>query len=105
LYNGADRLAVGASQAIIAAHKAGKIVVTTVDLAKDTAALVKTGVISMAIVQLGVPYGEDCMDLAYKVATGQQVPETTYVKMQNVTKDGIGKLDWNVVLAPPDYTP
>lgn len=105
LFNGSDRLAVGASQAIKAANKVGKIVVTTADLAKDTEALVQDGVISIAVVQLGVTFGTDCMDLANKVAKGEKVPETTYAKMQNVTKDDIAKLDWNLVLAPSDYKP
>jgi ABC-type sugar transport system substrate-binding protein len=105
VYNGADSVAVGAAQAIVAADRAGEIVVTTTDFQPDTEQFVKDGVITAAVVQQTVLIGRWGTRAAINTLEGRDVPPELWTPLLLVTEDTVEGVDLSGVRAPEGWKP
>jgi ABC-type sugar transport system substrate-binding protein len=105
VYNGADNIAIGAAQAIVAAGKAGQIVITTTDFQPDCEKFVREGVISAAVVQQTVVIGRWGIRAAINYLEGREVPKALWTPLLLVTKENVDKIDLSGVRAPDGWKP
>jgi ABC-type sugar transport system substrate-binding protein len=104
-YNGADTMAIGAAQAVVAAGKKGKVVITTTDFQPDAEKFLREGVITAAVVQQSVVIGRWGVRAAINQLEKRQVPKTLATPLVLVTKDTVGKVDMRGVRAPDGWKP
>lgn len=105
VYNGADNIAIGAAQAVVAAGKAGQIVITTTDFQPDCEKFVREGVISAAVVQQTVVIGRWGIRAAINYLEGREVPKALWTPLLLVTKDNVDQVDFSGVRAPDGWKP
>jgi len=105
VYNGADTTAIGASQAVLAAGKKGRITITTTDFQADTEKFMREGVLSAAVVQQTVVIGRWGMRAAINHLEKRKVPANLWTPLLLVSKDNLGAVDMRGVRAPEGWKP
>ncbi len=105
VFNGADTMAIGAAQAVLAAGKKGKIVITTTDFQPDAEKFVRDGVITAAVVQQTVIIGRWGIRAAINHLEKRPVPKTLGTPLLLVTRDNLGSVDLRGVRAPDGWKP
>jgi ribose transport system substrate-binding protein len=105
VYNGADTVAIGAAQAVLASGKKGKIVITTADFQVDTEKFIRDGVISMSAVQEPVIIGRWGMRAAINTLEKRPVPEVMWTPLLQVTTANVDKIDMSIIRAPAGWKP
>ena len=104
-YNGADTTAVGAAQAVLAAGKKGKVVITTTDFQADTEKFMREGVITAAVVQQTVIIGRWGIRATINHLEKRPVPKALWTPLLLVSKDNVGSVDMRGVRAPEGWKP
>lgn len=106
VYSGADRLAIGAVQVLLAqGKKPGDVVVTTIDYNDDTEKLVREGWISAAMVQTPVLMGRWGMRVAILALEKKPIPEKLFTPTFVVTKENADSVDISAVRQPKGWKP
>jgi ABC-type sugar transport system substrate-binding protein len=105
VYNGADTVAIGAAQAVLASGKKGKIVITTADFQVDTEKFIRDGVISMSAVQEPVIIGRWGMRAAINTLEKRPVPKVMWTPLLQVTTANVDKIDMSIIRAPAGWKP
>jgi ABC-type sugar transport system substrate-binding protein len=105
VFNGADMLAIGAAQAILAAGKAGKTVITTTDFQPDTQRFMRSGVVNAAVVQQTVVIGRWCIRATINYLEKRPVPKELHTPLLLVTKETEPSIDFRGVRAPQGWAP
>ncbi len=106
VYSGADRLAIGAVQALLAqGKKPGQVVVTTVDYNDDTERLVREGWISAAMVQTPVLMGRWGIRVALLALEKKPIPDKLLTPTYVVTKENADSVDITAVRQPKGWRP
>ncbi len=106
VYSGADRLAIGAVQALLAqGKKPGQVVVTTIDYNDDTERLVREGWISAAMVQTPVLMGRWGIRVALLAIEKKPIPDKLLTPTYVVTKENADSVDITAVRQPKGWRP
>jgi len=105
VYNGADTTAIGASQAVLAAGRQGRITITTTDFQADTEKFMREGVLSAAVVQQTVVIGRWGMRAAINHLEKRKVPSNLWTPLLLVSRDNVGSIDMRGVRAPEGWKP
>jgi ABC-type sugar transport system substrate-binding protein len=104
-YNGADTVAIGAAQAVLASGNKGKIVITTADFQVDTEKFIREGVINAAVVQEPVVIGRWGMRAAINTLEKREVPKALWTPLLQVTAKNVDNLDMSTIRAPNGWKP
>ena len=106
VYSGADRLAIGAAQAMRAqGKKPGEVVITTVDYNDDTERFVREGWISAAMAQSPVTMGRWGIRAAMLALAKQPVPDKLLTPTYVITKDNADTVDIGAIRQPKGWRP
>jgi ABC-type sugar transport system substrate-binding protein len=106
VFSGADRLAIGAVQALLAqGKKPGQVIVTTVDYNDDTERLVREGWISAAMVQTPVLMGRWGIRVAIHALEKKPIPEKLFTPTYVVTRENADSVDITAVRQPKGWRP
>ena len=106
VYSGADRLAIGAAQALRAqGKKPGDVVITTVDYNDDTERFVREGWISAAMAQSPVLMGRWGVRVALAALQKQPIPEKLFTPNFVMTKDNADTVDLTLIRQPKGWRP
>jgi len=105
VYNGADTTAIGAAQAILAAGKQGKTVITATDFQIDTEKFIREGVVSMSVLQQTVTMGRWGVRAAINHLEKRPVPPVLFTAQVLATKENVNELNLETVRAPAGWTP
>jgi ABC-type sugar transport system substrate-binding protein len=105
VYNGADTTAIGAAQAILAAGKQGKTVITATDFQVDTEKFIREGVISASVLQQTVTMGRWGVRAAINYLEKRPVPPVLLTAQELATKENVNGLNLENVRAPAGWTP
>jgi ABC-type sugar transport system substrate-binding protein len=105
VYNGADTTAIGAAQAVLAAGKQGKTVITATDFQLDTEKFIREGVITASVLQQTVTMGRWGIRAAVNTLEKRPVPPVLFTAQVLATKETIDGLDLAPLRAPVGWTP
>ncbi len=108
VFTGADRLAIGAAQALLAqGKKPGQVVITTVDYNDDTERFVRNGWITAAMAQTPVLMGRWGMRAALLAIEKKPIPapEKLMTPTSVMTKDNADQVDISAVRQPKGWRP
>jgi ABC-type sugar transport system substrate-binding protein len=106
VYSGADRLAIGAAQALRAqGKKPGEVVITTVDYNDDTERFVREGWISAAMAQSPVTMGRWGIRAAMLALAKQPIPDKLLTPTNVITKENADKVDVGAIRQPKGWRP
>ncbi|CAM2155708.1 putative rhizopine-binding protein [Pararobbsia alpina] len=87
-----DEMALGAIQALKAAHKFQKgVIVAGVDATQDALASMKSGDLKVTVFQNGGAQGSDAVETALKLARNQKVDSTVWIPFELVTPGNLPK--------------
>ena len=86
-----DEMALGASSAIEAAGKAGKILVIGIDAISDALKAVKDGKLCATVFQDARGQGTMALDIAVKLINGEKVDHSNYIPFQLVTRENLSE--------------
>ncbi len=105
VYNGADMTGVGAAQALRAAGKSGKVVVTATDLQPDNEKFLREGAMTATVLQQSVTIGRWCIRATINYLEKREVPKQIFTPLSIATKDNISTIDLSGVRAPAGWKP
>jgi ABC-type sugar transport system, periplasmic component len=105
VYNGADTVAIGAAQAVLASGKKGKIVITTADYQLDTEKFIREGVINATVVQQPGIIGRWGMRAAINTLEKREVPKVLWTPLLQVTSANADQIDMSTIRAPVGWKP
>ena len=106
VYSGADRLAIGAAQALRAqGKKPGEVVITTVDYNDDTERFVREDWISAAMAQSPVTMGRWGIRAAMLALAKQPIPNKLLTPTHVITKENADKVDIGAIRQPKGWRP
>jgi ribose transport system substrate-binding protein len=106
VYTGADRLAIGAAQALRAqGKKPGDVVITTVDYNDDTERFVREGWISAAMAQSPVVMGRWGVRVALLALQKQPIPDKLFTPNSVITKSNADTVDISIIRQPKGWRP
>ena len=105
VYNGADTTAIGAAQAVLAAGKQGKTVITATDFQIDTEKFIREGVITASVLQQTVMMGRWGVRAAINYLEKRPVPPDLFTAQVLGTREGLDSLNLETVRAPAGWTP
>jgi ABC-type sugar transport system substrate-binding protein len=106
VYSGADRLAIGAAQAMRAqGKKPGEVVITTVDYNDDTERFVRDGWISAAMAQSPVTMGRWGIRAAMLALAKQPIPDKLLTPTHVITKENADTVDIGAIRQPKGWRP
>lgn len=106
VYSGADRLAIGAAQALRAqGKKPGDVVITTVDYNDDTERFVREGWISAAMAQSPVLMGRWGVRVALAALQKQPIPGKLFTPNFVMTKENADTVDLTLIRQPKGWRP
>ncbi|HEY0441891.1 MAG TPA: TMAO reductase system protein TorT [Xanthobacteraceae bacterium] len=106
VFTGADRLAIGAAQALRAqGKKPSQVVVTTIDYNDDTERLVREGWISAAMAQTPVLMGRWGVRVALAAIEKRPIPDKLFTPNYVITKDNADQIDISAVRQPKGWRP
>jgi inositol transport system substrate-binding protein len=100
-----DILGQGVGDAVVAAGKKGKIVVTTCVIAKDTETMVRNGVIGMTAAQQLVVLGKMAAETMIKHLNGEKIEKLIKVPVIVITNENIDKVDFSPINGPSNWRP
>jgi ribose transport system substrate-binding protein len=100
-----DVMTQGAGDAVKAAGKAGKVLLTTAGMTKDTEDMIRNGVIQMTAAQQTVLMGYNAVKTAVKYLRKQPYEKNIKVAPIVVTKDNVATLSLETIRAPDDFKP
>ena len=84
-----DLMALGALEAISAAHRTGSIKVVGFDALDDAKKAIAAGTMEASVAQFPAEMGRAAVESAVKVIHGEKIPEDIKVKLELVTKDNV----------------
>jgi ABC-type sugar transport system substrate-binding protein len=105
VYNGADTTGVGAAQAVSAAGKAGKIVITATDFQADAEKFMREGVMTANVVQESVTIGRWCIRATVNYLEKRPVPKELWTPLLLITKENLDKTSFQNIRAPAGWKP
>ena len=105
VYNGADTVAIGAAQAVLASGKKDKIVITTADYQLDTEKFIREGVINASVVQQPGIIGRWGMRAAINTLEKREVPKVLWTPLLQVTSANADQIDMSTIRAPAGWKP
>jgi ABC-type sugar transport system substrate-binding protein len=106
IYSGADRLVIGASQALLAqGKKPGDVVITTVDYNDDTERFVRQGWISATMAQTPVLMGRWGVRAGLLALEKKPIPKDLFTPTYVVTKDNADQIDIGAIRQPKGWRP
>ena len=106
VFSGADRLAIGAVQVLLATgKKPGQVIVTTIDYNDDTEKLVREGWITASMVQTPVLMGRWGIRVAVLALEKKPIPEKLMTPTYVVTKENADSIDLSAVRQPKGWRP
>ncbi|HUW64801.1 MAG TPA: sugar ABC transporter substrate-binding protein [Spirochaetia bacterium] len=105
VYTGSDANGDGVAAALVAAGKAGKIVLTTAVMEPDTKTYIEKGVINMTAAQQGVTIGATTVKDTIAYLQKQAIPDNVSVPDLVVTKQNVGSVDLSTIQQPADFKP
>jgi ABC-type sugar transport system substrate-binding protein len=106
VYTGADRLAIGAAQALLAqGRKPGQVAITTVDYNDDTERMVREGWISAAMAQTPVLMGRWGIRVALAAIEKRPVPEKLFTPNYVITRETADQVDISAIRQPKGWRP
>ena len=79
-----DLMALGATEAIAAAGKTGKVIVVGFDAQPEARDAIKKGTMSATVAQFSARMGATAVEYAHKLLTGEKIPEFTPVAIELV---------------------
>jgi ribose transport system substrate-binding protein len=82
-----DLMALGALEAISAAHRAGSIKVVGFDALDDAKKAIAEGTMAASVAQFPAEMGRAAVESAVKVIRGEKIPDDIKVKLELVTRD------------------
>ena len=100
-----DFMATGAADALKAARKSGKVLLTTVNLQKDTEDMVRDGAIQMTAAQQTVLIGKNAVQTALRYLSKEPYDKHIVIPPISVAKEDLGKIDLGPIRAPDDFKP
>jgi len=86
-----DVMALGAAEAIAAAHRTGKIVVVGFDAQDDARQAIRDGKLDASIAQSPYQMGRQAVESAWRILKKETVPAEQPVRIALVTKDSLGR--------------
>ena len=105
LFTSSDMVGVGAAQAIMAAGKAGKIVITSTDMQPDTERFIRQGVVSATVAQSAVMIGRWCIRATINTLEKRPVPKQLWTPLVLITKENIDKIDYRGIRPQAGWKP
>jgi ribose transport system substrate-binding protein len=106
VYTGADRLAIGAAQGLLAqGKKPGQVVITTIDYNDDTERFVREGWISAAMAQTPVLMGRWGIRVAVAALEKKPIPEKLFTPNYVITKENADTVDISAIRQPKGWRP
>jgi ribose transport system substrate-binding protein len=84
-----DLMALGALEAISAAHRTGTIKVVGFDALDDAKKAIATGTLDASVAQFPAEMGRAAIESAVKVIRGEKIADDIKVKLELVTKDNV----------------
>src|SRR4051812_8489999 len=84
-----DLMALGALEAIAAAHRTGTIKVVGFDALDDARKAIAAGTMDASVAQFPAEMGRAAIESAVKVIHGEKIPDDIKVKLDLVTKDNV----------------
>jgi ribose transport system substrate-binding protein len=84
-----DLMALGALEAISAAHRTGSIKVVGFDALDDAKKAIAEGTMAGSVAQFPAEMGRAAIESAVKVIRGEKIPEDIKVKLELVTRDNV----------------
>jgi ribose transport system substrate-binding protein len=105
VYNGADMTGVGAANALQAAGKAGKVIITATDLQPDNEKFLRTGAMTATVLQQTVTIGRWCIRATIDYLEHRPLQKEYFTPLSLATKDTIDKVDMTTVRAPVGWKP
>lgn len=105
VYNGADMTGVGAAQALRAAGKSGKVIITATDLQPDNEKFLREGAMTATVLQQTVVIGRWCIRATINYLEKRPVDKQLFTPLFIATKDNIGTIDLRGVRAPVGWKP
>lgn len=100
-----DFMATGAGDALKAAGKTGKILLTTVNLQRDTEDMMRDGNIQMTAAQQTVMLGKNAVLTAIRHLAKEPYEKHIVIPPVPVTREQLGKIDLGPIRAPDDFKP
>jgi ribose transport system substrate-binding protein len=100
-----DVMTQGAGDAVKAAGKVGKVLLTTAGLSKDTQDMVRSGVIQMTAAQQTVLIGYNAVKTAVKYLRKQPYEKNIKIAPIVVTTANVSKVSLATIRAPDDFKP
>lgn len=101
-----DDLGAGAADAIAAANKTGSIMISSSNLSAIGKQYLEEDKIHCQSVQQGVQQGRVAVQLAMKVAKGEQLEESKIItEALLITKEDLETVDMGLISSPPGYRP
>ncbi len=104
-YNGADTTAIGAAQAVLAAGRKGKVVITATDFQVDTEKFIRDGVMSATVAQQTVIIGRWGIRAAINQLEKHEVPKALWTPLLLVNASNVANLDLSTLRAPAGWKP
>lgn len=105
VFNGSAPLATGAAQAVSAAGKKSKTVITSNDFLVETEQGLRNGTIDATVVQTPVVMGMWGVRAAINTLEGRQVPKELFTPLLLATKDDLDKVQLELVRPPDGWVP
>jgi len=100
-----DFMTLGAGDAIKAAGKVGKIILTTAGMSKDAEDMIRNGVIQMTAAQQVVQIGYVGVKTAVQYLRKEKYSKHTIIPPIIVTKENVDKVDVNNIRHPDSFRP
>jgi ribose transport system substrate-binding protein len=101
----ADIITQGSGDAVKAAGKAGKVMLTTAGFSKDTQDMIRHGVIQMTAAQQTVMIGYNAVKTAVEYLRKQPYKKLTKIAPIIVTKDNVDTISLETIRAPDSFKP
>jgi TMAO reductase system protein TorT len=105
VYTPVDDMGAGAVDALKAANKAGKVIVTSSNLSPIGEDYLRQGLLQAEAVQEIVLQARSAVQQAIKAANKQPVDATVTTPVLLITKDNIDTQDYSPIQAPKDFKP
>jgi ribose transport system substrate-binding protein/inositol transport system substrate-binding protein len=107
LFYAADNaIGLGVADAVKTAGKAGQVKIVTSVVDNDTVQMIKDGVITMDVAQQVVLIGREGVRVALRVLNGETInPKDVIIPVVTITKDNIGQVNLETMIAPEGWKP
>jgi ribose transport system substrate-binding protein len=96
---------VGAANALQAAGKSGKVIITATDLQPDNEKFLREGAMTATVLQQTVTIGRWCIRATIDYLEHRPLQKEYFTPLSLATKDTIDKVDMTTVRAPVGWKP